>query len=299
MTNNRILQHQLNQLQAEVVMTAYSELNPDVSSIRMEPELFRFCYVVQGQALLHHNGSDHEIKHGRLYLLYPGEEQFYQPNGDEPFSFYWCHFRVTSSLEKRAMEPKSTPLYIDLADEPYIRSLFTKMIEAQSARTVTRELRMKSVLYELIAFFLDKSPSNTDWLQLTADGKKWNEVLTYIDQHLHRIIPVDDLARITFLHPNYFITSFKNIMGCAPIQYVTMQRLEAAKRLLEETSLPIVDIASKVGMLNHYLSRMFKRETGITPKQYRRIMQNRFRDGDQQRVETVCEEGVYSNGSNK
>jgi YesN/AraC family two-component response regulator len=52
---------------------------------------------------------------------------------------------------------------------------------------------------------------------------------------------------------------------------VTNRRIAAAKQLLTDTTLPVAAVAANVGMQNHYLSRLFKRYTGITPVQYRRI----------------------------
>src|SRR5690606_31222368 len=95
-----------------------------------------------------------------------------------------------------------------------------------------------------------------------------------IDDHLADNMTLEDLARIAYLHPNYFISMFKNTIGCSPIQYVNMKRLETAKKLLAQTDIQVADIAASVGMQNHYLSRLFKQHIGISPTRYRHLYNN-------------------------
>jgi AraC-like DNA-binding protein len=100
----------------------------------------------------------------------------------------------------------------------------------------------------MIAFYLDESHVQRQTLHDTGFGVKWNEVLAYIEANLHANIQIEELAKFAFLHPNYFITSFKSIMGCSPIQYVTNRRIAHAMRLLMDTELPVAAIAKQVGM---------------------------------------------------
>ena len=65
---------------------------------------------------------------------------------------------------------------------------------------------------------------------------------------------------------------FMKIIGIRPGQYILQQRLNAACRLLEETDLGITEIALNTGFcdLSHF-TKIFKRERGVTPGEYRRI----------------------------
>ena len=53
--------------------------------------------------------------------------------------------------------------------------------------------------------------------------------------------------------------------------YIIRKRITAAKKLLTETQLPVNTVADKVGYGNHsYFSKLFRRETGLTPQEWRR-----------------------------
>lgn len=268
-TIESIMLNQLNHIHADVIMTAYSQNDQGWAEYNTEPDFYRFVYVDKGKGWLQWNNHTHIAQSGRLYLL-PAGKQSFGTEGDELFGRYWCHFRMELA-DRQFVESQQLPLYVDVKDERLLKGLFAKLIELQHSDTLTRELRMKAVLLELLAYYFDESYVQKENIDEAGLDVEWNEVLDYIERQLHRNIQIEELAKVAFLHPNYFITSFKSMIGCSPIQYVTNRRLTIAKQLLVETSEPISEIARKVGMQNHYLSRLFKRYTGISPIQYRRI----------------------------
>ncbi|MBX3584564.1 MAG: helix-turn-helix domain-containing protein [Rhizobiaceae bacterium] len=65
---------------------------------------------------------------------------------------------------------------------------------------------------------------------------------------------------------------FRAATGCSLIEYVQNLRIEEAKRLLESAADSADDIAQHVGYENPaFFRRLFKRCTGLTPGQYRRL----------------------------
>lgn len=67
---------------------------------------------------------------------------------------------------------------------------------------------------------------------------------------------------------------FKAATGCTLIEYLQKLRVEQAKRLLETGELPVDDISTAVGYEDaSFFRRLFKRLTGLTPSQYRRMFQ--------------------------
>ena len=65
---------------------------------------------------------------------------------------------------------------------------------------------------------------------------------------------------------------FKSATGLTLIDYLQNIRIEAAKRQLEQTQLPVDDISFEIGYEDaSFFRRLFKRKTGLTPSQYRRM----------------------------
>ena len=63
---------------------------------------------------------------------------------------------------------------------------------------------------------------------------------------------------------------FRQEIGTTPIKYLQRYRINQSKRLLLETQQTITEVALTVGFSDSgYFSRIFRRETGLTPEAYR------------------------------
>ncbi|KKI89746.1 hypothetical protein WQ54_25725 [Bacillus sp. SA1-12] len=93
---------------------------------------------------------------------------------------------------------------------------------------------------------------------------------TYIHSHYKDSFSLEDVAEYVKLTPTYFTKVFKEQTKLTFIDYVTDYRIEKAKELLLHTKLSLKEIAYEVGYKDpNYFSRVFKKWTGCTPKQYR------------------------------
>ena len=73
---------------------------------------------------------------------------------------------------------------------------------------------------------------------------------------------------------NYLSRLVKNATGRSVGAWIDIVRIQRAKRLLAETRLSIIDIAAAVDIEDQsYFSRLFKRETSLTPSAFRKKMQ--------------------------
>ena len=69
---------------------------------------------------------------------------------------------------------------------------------------------------------------------------------------------------------NYFITIFSQETGETFINHITKIRMTHAKELLKTTQMRTSDVGYEVGYNDtHYFSYVFKKNTGMTPKEYR------------------------------
>lgn len=92
----------------------------------------------------------------------------------------------------------------------------------------------------------------------------------YVHMHLSEPIRLNDVANFVNLSPNYFSSLFKREMSISFADYVNQTRIKESQYLLETTDYSILDIAISVGYNNqNYFTTIFRKFTGITPKQYR------------------------------
>lgn len=92
----------------------------------------------------------------------------------------------------------------------------------------------------------------------------------FVHMHLSEPIRLNDVANYVNLSPNYFSSLFKREMNLSFADYVNQTRIKESQYLLETTDHSILDIALSVGYNNqNYFTTIFRKFTGITPKQYR------------------------------
>lgn len=95
-------------------------------------------------------------------------------------------------------------------------------------------------------------------------------VRTYITEHCAEDISLEALASLVHLSPTYLSRLFKRETGETLSAYIQDVRIERAKNLLCTTSMKIYEVAEQVGFSDPvYFSRMFKKATGVKPKDFR------------------------------
>lgn len=96
-------------------------------------------------------------------------------------------------------------------------------------------------------------------------------LLDWVAEHLHESLPVERLAAQAHMSPRTFARRFRDETGTTPLQWVTNQRLAMTEELLENSTLSIDQIASRVGFGNAAtLRHHFTAARATTPLQYRR-----------------------------
>lgn len=96
------------------------------------------------------------------------------------------------------------------------------------------------------------------------------KAIQYISKKFAEPLTLEEVANHVHLNPAYFSTLFKQSTGSNFKEYLNMVRIEESKRLLSNTDYSLIDIAIAVGYEDQsYFSKVFKKYTGLTPKQYR------------------------------
>ena len=107
------------------------------------------------------------------------------------------------------------------------------------------------------------------------DGREKEQLVEsvkqYLDDHYGEKITTKDLSKKFGLVPSYLSTLFRQEQGMSPSDYLNRLRIEKAKvLLLENIFLTVREIAEITGYADQlYFSKVFKKETGMTPSEFR------------------------------
>ncbi len=96
------------------------------------------------------------------------------------------------------------------------------------------------------------------------------QAMDYIDGHYHEDISIYQVASHLQLSESHLSHQFKEFSGYTVLEYLQNRRIREAMKLLRETTLQVSEIYRRCGFLSgSYFSRLFKRYTGVTPRDYR------------------------------
>lgn len=102
-------------------------------------------------------------------------------------------------------------------------------------------------------------------------------LLNWLDTQLEGGVSVDDMAAHCDLSVSRFHRVFREQVGQTPQSYLRRKRLEEAARLLRNTDMNLGQIATRLGFTDAFhLSRLFKKEYGLAPAQFRHRVQVDF-----------------------
>jgi transcriptional regulator GlxA family with amidase domain len=103
-----------------------------------------------------------------------------------------------------------------------------------------------------------------------SEIKSIQELQVWIADHLEKNLSVQVLAERVAMSVRNFERVFTRETGCTPARYVTLMRVEAARRQLEDTDRSIEQIARSCGFVSaDLMRRAFIRSVGTTPGRYR------------------------------
>ncbi|MFM0355487.1 AraC family transcriptional regulator [Paraburkholderia nemoris] len=92
----------------------------------------------------------------------------------------------------------------------------------------------------------------------------------HIDSNIGERITLKSLAHFSGISVNKLLVAFKAAFGTTPAQYLIVERIRLARRLLESTSETMSWIAAEVGFSSQsHFTTVFRQRVGVTPRMYR------------------------------
>lgn len=126
-------------------------------------------------------------------------------------------------------------------------------------------------LYEIISFLAEQFDMWTHSVGYSSGENVLDEVLYYIHRNYRENLKLETIAPLFGYSSSYLGKIFNKKLGINFNTYVDNVRIEEAKKLLEENTLKVYEIAEQVGYSNvDYFHKKFKKVTGTSPAEYRK-----------------------------
>ena len=232
---------------------------------------YEFNYLEEGALYTTLEGVEFLSKKGQFFLIPPGKihsHRNYNGMGDDGFCMRW------------SLKPEGGPVMGESAGilsvshpspglYPFDRIFGALPLDNEWSR----QGAMIQLLLGICAVY---SPGRGAPSCYSQEETLVNQAIMYLSQYYERSIKVEEVANSLNVSYRHLARIFKSVTGQSIIQKLNEIRLEEAKRLLAETSLPVGEIAKQVGYSNeYYFSATFKQLIAETPSQYRAAIKSR------------------------
>ncbi|MDD2413784.1 MAG: response regulator [Eubacteriaceae bacterium] len=128
--------------------------------------------------------------------------------------------------------------------------------------------------YDLKVAMMKEVDKVFDHLMDNRDNRKntIEDILNYIDRNCYKDISLDQVGEYANMSSYYLSKIFKKETGVNFVTYLTNRKIEIAKDMLINTDVPIINIALDLSYHEpNYFSKVFKKNTGLTPTEFRRL----------------------------
>lgn len=210
------------------------------------------------------------MKSGHMVLYQPKEVQKYVYYVEDHPEVFWIHFTgydVKNILEYHGISLDQHVFYSGTL--PEYKMLFRKIIRELQQCEDGYEGYIAS-LFNNILLLVSRQQQNGENYTVTIP-EEIEMAVSYFNENYNTKISVAQYAESLHISTNWFIRNFKQHMNISPAQYLLSLRMVNAQSLLENTDYSVGEVAEIVGYDNQlYFSRVFKKEYGVSPAQYRK-----------------------------
>ena len=157
------------------------------------------------------------------------------------------------------------------------RDLAGELAQAEAGQEVVVAALMEQLVVHLLRHHSNVRRSAE--LELSRVGlvdRRVRRAIELMHAHMHRELPLGEIAAAAFLSPFHFARLFKKLTGASPHAYLAALRVTRARALLAETDLSIAEVSARVGYgTPSHFTKAFRQATGLTPRAYRAALVGR------------------------
>ncbi|MFK7691237.1 helix-turn-helix domain-containing protein [Paenibacillus sp. HJGM_3] len=223
-------------------------------------------FVVQGRMTYILDRQPYHLGKGDMLFIPAGTERIGSSPPPDPHQKYGVFFRENVPSTDIPILSSRTPELRKIRGFDYIRQRLTMLGQQWFKKQPYYETLCGSILTEILCLFAGEFESRH------YSSKKLSMVEAiqqYIAEHYREPLQISQLGRLVDRTPSYVITTFREVTGMTPIDYLHHLRISAAKDLLMQTELSIVQIAEYLGFCDpSYFNRVFKKTLGLPPSEF-------------------------------
>ena len=247
---------------------------------RILPE-YQILLIAKGKGIFESVGIDPvQVSPGSIILLFPGIWHRYRPEKKTGWKEYWLSWngeRLYRLMKKGILDPTEPVLH--LAGPEQVQPVFERIIRQIKEHPAENPNVLSAYAMEILTLSMeneDHHPIHRDTAvpieyAHNVDDPLVFKALQMIWNHSYRDFKVNDVVRHLPVSRRTLERKFTATLHRPIRTEITRCRIARSKHLLTNTQLPVKHIAYSVGFSStDRMGRVFQRELGITPSEFRK-----------------------------
>jgi|GEM_PF-1692487 len=153
-----------------------------------------------------------------------------------------------------------------------IEKMFVELLDEYNSGSELAPVYIRAKIVQILAHVADVYTSGMPEFEKKCFSDyriALKRAIDYVNDNYTEKLLCDDIYNIALMSKTPFNYIFKQAVGKTLIDYINMLRIRMAKKLLKEGKFNIARIGEECGFASQtYFGRVFKKETGMTPREY-------------------------------
>lgn len=223
-----------------------------------------------------------------IILMKPGEKTtMHYRAGKQPLQLLWLcvlpeYLEQLSddtthlSADFQFIPYKTTIVHAKSEESMLIKTIAAKLSRSEADASLYGHTLYENNLFSMLLILSLRACIHTDPVIKSRRKKNimMDDIFLYIKEHLLEELSLEQLEKEFFVSKYHICREFKRLTGQSPHSYIVKARLDLCRKYIEQGK-PIREVYQLGGFggYNHFF-RAFKKEYGITPKEYYRSLRN-------------------------
>lgn len=231
-------------------------------------------YILEGKGCYQVDGKKYYLSAGQGFLIEPDTLTFYRADKDDPWSYLWIGVGGTGAESYiRDIGLNHQQLIFQCGQGDRLKRIVLAMLRHTGA-SVSNLYYLQARLFDFFSVLTENMVIDI-CMEDSQESHYIQSAVSYVRNHYAEGLTVADIAEYLNVNRSYLYTLFIRGLGIAPKDYLTKFRISKACEQLVITDGSIEGIAENCGYHNSLVfSKAFKKETGITPTEYRKKNRN-------------------------
>lgn len=226
-------------------------------------------YTISGSGVFKVGNNDQTVFPGDFILIHNYLHHILRPSPGEPWEFYCIHIFDNDIVSKlyQSIVAKQGFIMRGIARQKIVPPLDAVLAKLEDQRE-DDDYSISQILYSMMIGIAEEADNRAR----QSFNPAVDDVVAFIKDNFDKPLTLKDILSKTTYSKNHLERLFKAQMNITIQDYLFYLRLLRSEELLISTDMSLKEIADKVGLSEYRsLYHMFKKATGFSPEEYRRL----------------------------